>query len=288
MLMRPGPSPTLPAMRAPRLLRSVPAFAAAAFFLLPLWFMVAGSLRTLGQPAPVGLDVLLPGTSLESYRRLPQLIPLGLYLRNSVVVTAAAVPLTVLTASMAGLGIRMLPRRRRAVVVVASLMALMIPVTAVWATRFELFRLAGIIDTQLPLIVPAVAATSPFFVLIYAWSFGGIRDTQLEAARLEGAGMWTLWRRIAMPQAKSATLAVAVLAFAIHWGNFIDALLYLQSQDQLTLPLGIRFLQLLNPTDWPLLMAGCVVMTVPSVVVFLFAQRLFLDDPLAALRKRTA
>ncbi len=164
----------------------------------------------------------------------------------------------------------------------------MIPVTAVWATRFELFRLAGVVDTFVPLIVPAVAATSPFFVLIYAWSFFGIRDSQFQAARLEGAGLWKLWARIALPQARTATLAVAVLAFAAHWGNFIDALLYLQSQDRLTLPLGIRFLQLLNPTGYPLLMAGCVVMTLPSIVVFLFAQRLFLDDPLHALRRRTA
>ena len=272
-------------MRTSPLVRSVPAIAAAVFFLLPLWFMIAGSLRTVGAPAPTGLAVLLPGTTFDSYIRLPQLVPLWLYLRNSLIVTGAAVPLTVLTASMAGLAIRMLPARHRRTVIVASLVALMIPVTAVWATRFELFRLAGIIDTQLPLIVPAVAATSPFFVLIYAWTFGGIRDTQLEAARLEGAGMWTVWRRIAMPQAKPATLAVAVLSFALHWGNFIDALLYLQSQDQLTLPLGIRFLQLLNPTDWPLLMAGCVIMTIPSVIVFLFAQRLFLDDPLTALRR---
>ena len=268
-------------------LRAVPAVAAAVFFLLPLWFMVAGSLRETGQPPPAGLGVLVPGTSFASYARLPELIPLWLYLRNSLLVTSAAVPLTVLTASLAGLGIRMLTGRSRRIALVASLVALMIPVTAIWTTRFELFRLAGIIDTQLPLIVPAVAATSPFFVLIYAWSFGGIRDSQFQAARLEGASTWTIWRRIAMPQAKTATLAVAVLSFALHWGNFIDALLYLQSSTQLTLPLGIRFLQLLNPTDWPLLMAGCVIMTLPAVGVFLFAQRLFLDDPLSALRGRS-
>ena len=274
-------------MRTSPLLRVVPAVAVAVFFALPLWFMVAGSLRAVGQPPAVGLEALLPGATLDSYTRLPQLLPLGLYLRNSLLVTSIAVPLTVLTASMAGFAIRMSTPRRRQVLVIASVAALMIPVTAVWATRFELFRLAGIIDTQVPLIVPAVAATSPFFVLIYAWAFAGISNSQFEAARLEGTGAWRLYWRIAMPQAKAATLAVGVLAFAVHWGNFIDALLYLQSQDQLTLPMGIRLLQLLNPTDWPLLMAGCVIMTVPSVLVFLFAQRLFLDDPAHALRRRT-
>ncbi|MDQ3342729.1 MAG: ABC transporter permease subunit [Actinomycetota bacterium] len=114
----------------------------------------------------------------------------------------------------------------------------------------------------------------------------GIPDGQLEAARLEGASPGRIWWRVAMPQVKPATLAVAVLAFTAHWGNFIDALLYLRSQQHYTLPLGVRFLQLLNPTDWPLLMAGAVVVTLPAVAVFLLAQRLFLDDPLRQLQGR--
>ena len=274
----------LPAVKTSPLLRHVPALVAAAFFLLPLWFMVSGSLRPVGHPPPTGVELVPPTLTLDSYVRLPKLVPLLLYLRNSLIVVAVAVPLTVLTASLAGFGIRLLSPRLRRVAVIASLVALMIPVTAVWATRFEVFRLAGVLDTYVPLIAPALAATTPFFVLIYAWSFGGIADSQLEAARLEGMNAWRMWRSIAMPQAKSATLAVGVLAFAAHWGNFIDALLYLQSQQLFTAPLGMRFLQLLNPTDWPLLMAGCVLMTVPAVAVFLLAQRLFLDDPLRGLR----
>ena len=271
-------------MNQPPLARHVPAAIAAVIFLLPLWFMISGSLRAVGLPPPAGFELLPPSPTLESYQRLPQLIPLGIYLRNSALVTAIAVPLTVLVASWAGFGIRLLHRRGQRLAVAASLMVLMVPVTAVWATRFEVFRLAGAIDTFVPLIAPALAATTPFYVLIYAWTFGGVSNSQLEAARLEGASAWRMWRSVAMPQAKTATLAVAVLAFAFHWANFIDALLYLSSQQRFTLPLGIRFLQLLNPTDWPLLMAGCVVMTLPAVVVFLFAQRLFLDDPLRGLR----
>ena len=271
-------------MNRSTLRRHVPALAAAALFVLPLWFMISGSLRPVGLAPPAGFELLPPAPTLDSYRRLPQLIPLATYLRNSVIVTAFAVPLTVFIASWAGFGIRLLGRRGRRIAIGASLIVLMIPVTAVWATRFEVFRLAGVIDTYLPLIAPALAATTPFYVLIYAWTFGGIPDSQIESARLEGASSWRIWRSLAMPQAKTATLAVAVLAFAFHWANFIDALLYLSSQQRFTLPLGIRFLQLLNPTDWPLLMAGCVVMTVPAVIVFLFAQRLFLDDPLRGLR----
>jgi multiple sugar transport system permease protein len=271
-------------MRSSTLVRSVPALLAAAVFLLPLWFMITGSLRPVGLPPPHGVELIPRDPTLDSYARLPDLIPLWTYLRNSAIVTVVAVPLTVIVASWAGFGIRLLPPRGRRLAVIGSLIVLMVPATALWTTRFEVFRVAGVIDSFVPLIAPALAGTTPFFVLIYAWSFSGVGDSQLEAARLEGASSWLLWRRVAMPQAKTATLAVAVLAFAFHWSNFIDALLYVSRWDLFTAPLGMRFLQLLNRTDWPLLMAGAVVITLPAVAVFLFAQRLFLDDPLRGLR----
>ncbi|MFI7492872.1 carbohydrate ABC transporter permease [Micromonospora echinaurantiaca] len=257
----------------------------AALFAAPLWFMVVGSLRPTGLPPPRTLEVLPPEPTLAAYARLPELIPLFRYLANSALVVALAVPLTVAVASLTGFGLRLLTPTARRRVVLGLLAVLLVPVTAVWATRFELFRLAGVVDTYLPLLAPAALAGSPFLVLLYAWSFGGVSDSQLWAARLEGAGWLTVWRRVALPQVRPATLAVAVLAFTFHWANFIDPLLYLQSGDRYTYPLGLQFLRLLNPTDWPLLMAGCVVATVPCVLVFLLAQRVLLnDDPLAALR----
>ncbi|MBB5790028.1 ABC transporter permease subunit [Jiangella mangrovi] len=258
----------------------------AALFAAPLWFMLVGSLRPAGLPPPRTLELWPPEATLEAYRRLPELIPLFRYLANSAAVVAIAVPLTVVTAALTGFGVRLLPPPTRRKAVIGLLVVLLVPVTAVWATRFEVFRLAGVTDTIVPLLAPALLAVSPFLVLLYAWSFGGVPDSQLQSARLEGAGWLTVWRRVALPQVRPATLAVAVLAFTFHWANFIDPLLYLHSGDRYTFPLALRFLLLLNPTDWPLLMAGCIIATLPCVVVFLLAQRVLLsDDPLAALRR---
>lgn len=266
----------------------VPAIA-ALLFASPLWFMITGSLRPAGEPPPRTLEILPPDPTLDAYTRLPDLIPLFTYLGNSALVVAIAVPLTVVVASLTGFGLRLLTRAHRRRAVLGLLVVLLVPVTAVWATRFEVFRLIGAVDTIIPLLAPALLAVSPFLVLLYAWSFGGIPDSQLEAARLEGAGWLAIWRRIGLPQVRPATLAVAVLAFTFHWANFIDPLLYLHSGDRYTYPLGLQFLRLLNPTDWPLLMAGCVIATVPCVVVFLLAQRVLLsDDPLATLRMSAA
>ncbi len=274
--------PTRPSPRS-RLLRSasrhlIPALV-AAIFLLPLLQMVVGSLRPIGAPPPQGIEFLPPQPTLESFRRLGDFLPVQTFLRNSLFVSAVAVPLTVLVASLAGFGIRLLPTSTARVVVVATVVAMLIPVTAVWATRFQLFRWLGVTDTYLPLVAPALVAANPFYVLIYAWAFAHVPDDQLDAARLDGTGATALWWRVALPQVRPATLAVVVLAFAFHWSNFIDALLYLDLIERFTYPLGLRFLQQLNPTEWPLLMAGALLFTVPVVAVLLLAQRVLFEDP---------
>ena len=250
----------------------------AVIFVLPLWFMVVGSLRAPGLAPPSGAELWPRDPSLESYRRLPDLVPLATYLGNSALVVAVAVPVTVLVAAAAGFGVRLLApvARRRAVIALVLLMT--VPPSAVWASRFEVFRGAQAVDSYLPLVAPALAATSPFYVLVYVWVMGRVRQSQLDAARLEGASPLRLWARVVLPQCRPATLAVAMLAFTFHWSNVIDPLLYLESQDRYPLAFGLRFLQVLNPTDWPLLMAGAVILTLPTVVVFLVLQRFFLDE----------
>jgi peptidoglycan/LPS O-acetylase OafA/YrhL len=123
----------------------------------------------------------------------------------------------------------------------------------------------------------ALGQWSYAFYLLHATILYAVREVNGLVTPISWTNLW--WY--------GAVLAVAVLAFTFHWANFIDPLLYLQRGDRYTYPMGLQFLRLLNPTDWPLLMAGCVIATVPCVLVFLLAQRILLsDDPLTALRRR--
>lgn len=256
---------------------------AAVAFATPAAVMVLGSLRGRGLPPPRGLELLPADASLSAYSAVWAALPWATYLRNSLVVVTLAVPLTLLVGSLAGWGIRLLPSHLRRRVVVATFVALLVPVTAVWATRFELFRLVGATDTLVPLFALGLVATSPFYVLVYAWAFHRLDPDVVDAAAVDGAGPLRAWWSVALPQVRPVTLAVAVLAFTFHWGNFLDPLLYISSPDTYTAPLGLRLLHQLAPTDWPLLMAGAVLLAAPAVVVFLAGQRLFLHDPLHML-----
>jgi multiple sugar transport system permease protein len=250
----------------------------AALFLLPLLWMITASLREPGLPPPRSVEWLPTNPSPGNYAEVFELLPFGRYLLNSLAVVAMAVPLTILTASMAGFAMALLTRRPRAALVVLSVALLLVPVTALWLTRFLIFSWIGLTDSLLALVVPSLAGSSPLFVLLYYWTFRRISGEIFETAHLDGAGAITVWRRIALPNAWPTTVAVAVLAFILYWSDFISPLLYLRDQGLYTLPLGLRQLQQLDPTDWPLLMAGAVMLTLPAVLFFLVVQHLFLGD----------
>ena len=87
------------------------------------------------------------------------------------------------------------------------------------------------------------------------------------------AGIVRIWWRVALPLVKPTSAAIALLALVSFWGNFIDPLLYLRAEADLTAPPMLHHLELLGPTNWPVFLAGALVVTLPVVVAFLFAQR---------------
>ena len=250
----------------------------AVLFLLPLVWMVSASLRQPGLPPPRTIEWLPDPIRLDNYASVFGLLPFGRYLLNSLAVVALAVPLTIVTASMAGFAMAQLERQTRTRLVVLSVALLLVPVTALWLTRFLLFRWVGLTDTLLALVVPSLMGSSPLFVLLFYWTFRRIPSELYELARLEGAGALTVWRRVGLPLAKPTVVAVAILTFLLYWSDFINPLLYLRSPELYTLPLGLRQLQQLDRSDWPLLMAGSVILVVPVVVFFLIVQRRFLGE----------
>jgi multiple sugar transport system permease protein len=261
-----------------RLPRRPAAAAALGFvFVLPVAYLLLGSLRPAGVDPPAGLSFWPDDPGLDAYRRVFELIPIERELLNSTLVAAVAVPLSVLTASWAGFAISRLPPRARNLLLGLSLVLLMVPLSALWVPRFVLFREAGLIDTYVPLIAPALMGGSPFYVLLFYWSYRRLPPDLIDAARLEGLSPFALWHRVASPLVRPMSFAVGVLAFVLHWGNFVDPLIYLNDPDLHTAPLGLRELQGLAAADLPVLLAGSVLVAAPAVLAFALVQRQFLN-----------
>jgi multiple sugar transport system permease protein len=250
----------------------------SAIFLLPLIYMLTGSLRQAGLPPPRTPEFLPSPLAFDNYERAFELVDIPRYTFNSLFVAAVAVPLTIVFASWAGFAMSRLPRRTAGVLVAVSLVVLMIPITALLVPRFVLFRTIGLTNTYVPLIIPSLMGTSPFYVLLFYWSFRRLPAELFEAARLEGMSPLAMWRRVAMPLVRPITVAVAVLAFVFTWSNFLDPLIYLFDQEMFTVPLGLKLLAQLDRQNYPLLLAGAVTATAPVIGAFLYVQRYFLAD----------
>jgi multiple sugar transport system permease protein len=262
--LRPGPA-----------LRHGAALLAALLFVLPLVWAVSTSLRPTGLPPPRQLEWLPRPLAWSNYVEIFRVAPLGRYLGNSLLVAAVAVPLTLLVASWAGFALAQLPSPLRERLVGLTVVLLLAPIGALWLVRFLLFSALGLIDTLVPLVAPALMGGSPLFVLLYYWTFRRLPRELLESARLDGASAPQIWAAVAMPLAGPSSAAVAVLAFALFWGDLISPLMYLKSERRYTLPVGLSLLQQLERSSWPLLLAAAVVMTVPVVGLFLLVQRRF-------------
>ena len=260
--------------------RSLAIFAASALFIVPLVLMVLGSLRDPTIVPERGFELIPEQLYLDNYRDVFAFAPLWTQMLNSLFVVLFAVPLTVLVASWAGFAIARADPLRQRRLVALSLLALMVPATLLWIPRFVMFRWLGVLDSPWPLIAPALMATTPFYVLLFALVYVRIPKSLYEAAELDGMSPLTVWRRVAFPLGKPAVFAVAVLAFVWHWSNFFDPLIYLSSEENYTLPMGLRGLGALEPRLYPLVLAGSVIAAAPAVLAFLAAQRAFFTKTL--------
>lgn len=262
----------------PRLLRHVLAAAISLLFLLPIYWMLVSSLREPGLPPPRTIEWWPMDAQWGNYPQLFEMLPMGRYLRNSLLVVAAAVPLTLLTASLAGFGLSQLHDHSRQRVLNWSVAFLLIPAASVWLFRFQLLRWFGLLDSLWALIIPALAASSPLFVLLYFWSFRRVPGELIEAARLDGAEAVQAWWRVGLPLVRPTTVAVAVLTFVLYWSDFISPVLYIYQARWYTLPIGLQLIKQLDATNWPLLLAAAAIMTLPVIFIFFLLQRTFLSN----------
>jgi multiple sugar transport system permease protein len=247
---------SLPTPLRYRLLRTGAMIISAALFVAPLIWAVVFSLRRPGLPPPRGLEWFPSDPVWSNYAQIFAIVPLGSYV-----------------ASWAGFAMAQISERARRRLIQVALAIMLAPGFALWLTRFLLYRSLHLYDTLWALIAPALLGTTPFFTLLFYWTYRRISSEVFESARLDGAGALTIWARIALPLARPTVVAVAVLAFTAHWNDYAGPLLYLQSERNYTLPLGLQLLQQMNRTDWPLLVAAALLMTAPVIGLFLLVQR---------------
>jgi multiple sugar transport system permease protein len=256
----------------PVLLRAAGAIAVTVVFAAPVLLLVSGSLRPPGLP-PLPRPELIPDTvSLDSYRRAIELGDLTRATANSALVATLTTIGSVLVASLAGFALARLKPAHARPLLAASVVALMVPPLVLLVPRFAVFRALGLTDTLVPLIAPALLATSPLYVLAYYVAFRRVSPDLYDACRLVDLSSLATWWRVGLPLVRPFTAAVAALCFITSWTNLFDPLVYIYQRDLYTVPLALRSLATLDPVNYPVFLAGAVLVTIPVIAAFLVVQ----------------
>ncbi len=250
---------------------------AAALLLIPLVWMVTSSLKTdkalfetpfWSIPSPVRWD---------NYARAFQSLPILLYSRNTLIITALSILGYLTSGSLVAYAFSRVRWPGRDVWFVILLATMMLPLQVTIVPLFVIFRNLHWIDTYYPLIVPAYLTGWPFFIFLLRQFFLSIPQDLSEAARVDGAGHFLIYRMIVLPLSKPALATVAIFAFLGHWNDFFGPLIYLSDDSKFTLALGLMSFLSKHPNEWSLLMAVSVMMLLPTLVVFFFCQRYFVE-----------
>jgi len=247
----------------------------AAVTLFPLLWMAAASLMPAGESGAFPPPLVPRHPTLEHYRELFARAGMGRYLVNSLLLAVAATLLSLtfnVAAGYAFAKLRFAGRDRLFKLLVA---ALIVPAQVAMVPLFLLLKTLGLVNSYGGVIVPALASIfGIFLVRQYALS---IPDDLIEAARIDGASEFRIYRAIVVPLLKPIIVTLGVFTLLGTWNDFMWPLIVLTDQDLYTLPVALASLAREHVQDNELMMAGSMLTTVPVLLVFMALQRYYIE-----------
>ncbi|TNJ61601.1 carbohydrate ABC transporter permease [Paenibacillus hemerocallicola] len=155
---------------------------------------------------------------------------------------------------------------------------LMLPNAVIIIPRYILFKKLGWLDSYYPFIVPAIFACYPFFVFLMVQFFRGLPKELDESAHLDGCNSFKILTHVLLPLCKPAVFSVALFQFIWTWNDFFNSLIFINSIKKYTLMLGLRMsLDAQAAVNWDQVMAMAIVTIVPSILLFFFSQKYFVE-----------
>jgi ABC-type glycerol-3-phosphate transport system permease component len=210
----------------------------------------------------------------SSYPDAWRALPFGRMYVNSIVTSVLIILGQVVTSCLAAYGLTQLRFRGRNLAFLVIMSTMMVPVQATFIPAYVIVSRLGWVDTYWALVVPFVA--SGFGVFLMRQAFLVVPKALLEAARIDGAGHWTILTRILVPLARPTIVTLAALSFTFHYNDFFWPLIVTNSARMRTLPVGLATMILTegsHGTQWNQVMAADVFTVVPLLVVFVLLQR---------------
>jgi multiple sugar transport system permease protein len=263
------------ANKAERLLSLLLLIFITIILLTPLAWMVSTALKEQAQIFTYPPEWIPSPVLWSNFREATTTYPFGRYATNTLIIAGLNIAGVLLTASMAAYAFARLRFPGRDVIFLILLSTLMLPFTVLMIPRYIQFRELGWLDSWKPLIVPNWFGGSVFFIFLLRQFFRTIPRDLSDAAKLDGASEFRIYWQIVLPLSKPALAVVAVFVFLDTWNDFLAPLIYITSPEKYTVSLGLSQFLGNYTTQYAYLMAASTMMIIPTIFVFILAQRYF-------------
>lgn len=250
--------------------------AGALLMLVPFYQMLSTSLMKPGDELTLPPKLYPDPIQWANYGKVWIEVNFVRYSLNSLFVTVLDLVGTVASCAIVAYGLAFFEFRSRNLIFIAMLGTMMLPSQVTMIPTYFIWKELDMLNSYYPLILRSFLGTA-FGIFLLHQFFKTLPRELYEAAWVDGANPWKIFYQIYLPLTTPALSALAVFTFISSWNGTLEPLIYLQDKKLYTLPLGLLFLKNEVENKVPLIMAGSVITVLPVMIVFLFAQRHFVQ-----------
>jgi len=249
----------------------------ALFALLPVAWMLSTSLKTESEALSLPVRWIPQQLTLQAYGEMWTLKPFGTYFWNSIVVSGVTALLSTVVGALAGYGFSRFQFRFRTTLMAGFLATQMISGVLVIGPYFQILAAVELYNTLTGLIIAYVTICLPFAAWMSKGYFDSIPRELDEAGLVDGASRLQIFLRIIMPIAVPGTVTTLLFAFLLAWQDLLWALCLISIDEKRTVTLGVAFTVGEFIIKWPMLTAASLIGSLPTIILYLFLQRFYVE-----------
>lgn len=245
----------------------------AISMIVPFIWMISSSLKYESDVFDIPIRWIPIAVRWSNYKEVWTVVPFQKFYENTFIIAVAVLLLQIITCSMTAYSFSKIEYPEREKLFLGYLGTLMIPYVVIMIPQFIIIRRLGLVDNLMAIIL--IHAFNPFGVFLFRQFFMTIPGELSEAAKIDGCSEFGIYSKIIMPLSKPAIGSLGIFTFVYMWNDFLAPLIYLNSEKNKTLQLGMRYFQTQYNQNYSLMMAAAVCSMMPTILVFILAQDLF-------------
>ena len=254
----------------------------AVIALIPFLWMISTSLKSRGALMSIPIEWIPAEPTLDAYTEVFSRFPFLRTIGNSLLISVSYTLITLICASMAAFAFAKLRFRGSGAILSVYIATMMIPTQVTMIPLFVVMNRLGLIDSYASVILPSMF--KPFAVFLLVQQMRTIPNDYIDAARIDGAGLFQTYRKVALPLCIPTLATLAVTTFMESWNDYLWPLLMLTDRNKMTLPIALSTLNGQYNTEYNVLMAGSLISMIPIIIIYIAAQKQFKSGLKAARR----